>query len=320
MADTLIPSLIEHGVTDLFQLGDLFDRRKYINFLTLSEAKRIFFDPLKQNNITIHTLVGNHDIFFRESLVINSSSLVLGEYDNIVIYQEPSKVTVGDTSIDIIPWMCKENTEEVLEFIKKSKSDLCFGHFELSGFSMYKGVESHGGYDPRPLLKYELVCSGHYHTRSTKDNIVYVGTPYEMTWQDYNDPRGHHIFDTESRELTFIQNPNTIFVKLEYDDMVEMVDLDALDLIDCYVKLFVINKSDYYKFDLYINKLYNKGCLDIKIVEDLASYSEGEVDEEINLEDTIGILSNYVDSITTDIDKDKVKNYMKSLYLEALTG
>lgn len=316
----LIPDLRTNNVSNLFQLGDLFDRRKFINFNTLSEAKRFFFESLRDNGITLHTLVGNHDIYWRESLAVNSSSLVLGEYDNVIVYQEPTTVEIEGTKIDIIPWICKENQEEVLQFVKKSKSDLCFGHFEFSGFYMYRGMEAHGGDDVTPYAKYELICSGHYHTKSTRDNIVYVGTPYEMTWQDYNDPRGHHLFDLEERTLTFIQNPYTIFYRLEYDDTKELVDLASLDLKDCYVKLVVVNKTDLYKFDSYVNSLYAKNCADIKIHEDLSDYSDGEIDETIDLEDTVNILSNYIDSLDSDIDKEKVKNFLKSLYIEALNS
>lgn len=318
--DIMINDLIDQGITDVFQLGDLFDRRKYINFNSLSRSKEYFFSKLQQANITLHTLVGNHDIFFRETLDVNSSSLVLGEYSNVKIYQHPTTVVVDDTSIDIIPWICKDNEEDIVDFISKSTSDLCFGHFEIVSFSMYKGVESHDGLPVSMFLKYEKVFSGHYHTKSHKENIVYVGTPYEMTWQDYNDPKGYHTFDTKTRELLFIQNPNNIFVRVDYDDTKELPDLDQLKLQNCFVKVVVTNKTDLYKFDQFMNKMYNRGCYEIKIVEDMSEFSEGEIDEEIDLEDTMDVLSNYIDSIDTDADKQQIKAFMKSLYVEAINS
>ena len=315
---TLIEDLVERDVTDLFQLGDLFDRRKYINFKTLNEAKRCFFDKLKANNINLHVLVGNHDIHMRESVDINSPSLVLGEYDNITVYTKPTTVNYNGTTIDMIPWICRDNEKEVLDFIAKSKSDLCFGHFEILSFVMYQGMESHEGLPIDLFAKYEKVCSGHYHTRSQKENIVYVGTPYEMTWQDYNDPKGYHLFDIKTRELEFVQNNRTIFTRIEYNDTNPLVDLSTLDLRDKFVKLIVTNKSDLYKFDNYVQKLYSKGCYEIKIVEDLTEFTEGEIDEDLDLEDTIDVVSNYIDSIETTADKEKIKSFMKSLYVEAI--
>lgn len=316
--DWMIDSLVKEGITDIFQLGDLFDRRKYINFQSLSEAKRYFFDRLYRHNIKLHTLIGNHDIFYRESLQVNSQSLILGEYSNIAIYDQPTTVDVNGTSIDIIPWICKDNEKEITEFIRDSKSDLCFGHFEIAGFAMYRGMEAHEGLSAQMFEKYELVCSGHYHTRSKQLNITYVGTPYEMSWQDYNDPKGYHLFDTEDRSLQFIQNPNAIFVRLDYDDTKELLDLNTVDLSDRFIKLVVTNKTDLYKFDNYIQRLYNKGAYEIKIVEDLSEFNDGEIGEEIDLEDTMDVLSNYIDSIETDADKEKIKSFMKSLYVEAV--
>lgn len=315
---SLIAHLVSANIKHVFQLGDLFDRRKYINFNTLSKAKEYFFDPLQRYGITLHTLVGNHDIFFRETLEVNSSSLVLGEYNNIKVYQTPETVQLDNTTIDIIPWICKDNEDQIMSFISKSKSDLCLGHFEITTFSMYKGVESHDGLPVSMFAKYEQVFSGHYHTKSQKENIMYVGTPYEMTWQDYNDPKGYHFFDTESRELEFFQNNNAIFVRVDYDDTKDLVDLDQMDLANKFVKVVVTNKTDLYKFDQFINKLYGKGCYEIKVIEDLSEFSDGEVSEEIDLEDTMDVLSHYIDSIETDADKEKIKTFMKSLYIEAI--
>lgn len=316
--DMMIADLVEQDIKHVFQLGDLFDRRKYINFQSLKESKRYFFNQLKQHNITLHTLIGNHDIFFRESLEVNTQSLVLGEYGNVVTYDKPTTYTFDGTSIDIIPWICKDNEKEIAEFIKASKSDLCLGHFEIAGFAMYRGMEAHEGLSMSMFEKYEQVFSGHYHTRSQKGNITYVGTPYEMTWQDHADPKGYHIFNTEDRSVEFFPNPHTVFVRLDYDDTAEMVSLDTIDIRDCFVKLVVTNKTDLYKFDTYMQKLYSKGAYEIKIVEDLSEFNDGEIGEEIDLEDTMDVLSNYIDSIETDADKEKIKSFMKSLYVEAI--
>jgi DNA repair exonuclease SbcCD nuclease subunit len=268
--------------------------------------------------VEFYTLVGNHDAHYRESLEINSPSLVLGEYNNIHIYSKPTTITIDNNSMDIIPWICKENEQDIAEFIAQSKSDLCLGHFEIENFSMYKGVESHEGLSPAIFEKYERVISGHYHTKSARDNITYAGTPYEMTWQDYNDPKGFHIFDTETRELTFVENVHRVFVRIDYDDTKELVDLSTLSLTDCFVKLVVTSKTNLYKFDNFVQRLYGMGCYEIKIIEDMSEFSDGEVGDDIDLEDTMDVLSNYIDSIDTDADKEQIKTFMKVLYVEAL--
>jgi len=73
-----------------------------------------------------------------------------------------------------------------------------FGHFEFANFPMHKGVDNLHGMATDMFQKYELVCSGHYHTRSQRDNIVYLGTPYEINWQDYGDDKGYLTSDEAS--------------------------------------------------------------------------------------------------------------------------
>ena len=83
---TFFPILEERGVRTIIQLGDLFDRRKYINFLSLTESRRYFFDECAKRGITLHALIGNHDIFWKESLEVNSPELLLKDYDNIHLW------------------------------------------------------------------------------------------------------------------------------------------------------------------------------------------------------------------------------------------
>jgi DNA repair exonuclease SbcCD nuclease subunit len=279
----------------------------------------MFFDKLETMGIRVYMLAGNHDTYYKNTNDVNSPDLLLKEYSNITVIDSPSEIIIDDTKICMMPWICPENYTESLAMLTSTEAEICMGHFEISGFAMYRGMESHEGLSKEIFNKFDLVFSGHYHHRSNDNHIYYLGNPYELTWQDYNDPRGFHLFDLSTRGLEFINNPYTMFSRIEYDDKEKIpLDLDAIDLTDKFVKLIVVNKTDYYKFDKFIQKLYNKGCAEIKIVEDLSEFEDGEVGEEINLEDTLSVLSNYIESIETDVDKEQVKNFMKSLYTEAV--
>jgi DNA repair exonuclease SbcCD nuclease subunit len=279
----------------------------------------MFFNKLAERNITVHMLAGNHDTYFKNTNDVNSPDLLLQEYSNINVIDSPVDIEVGGMQIAMMPWICPENYVESIEHIKASPAVICMGHFEIAGFAMYRGMESHEGLSKEMFDKFDLVFSGHYHHRSDDGHIYYLGNPYELTWQDYNDPRGFHLFDTESRKLDFIRNPYTMFERIEYNDKeTEPLELDGIDLKDKYVKLVVVNKTDYYKFDKFTQKLYNKGCYEIKIIEDLSEFEDGEIGEDINLEDTVSVLSHFIDSVETDADKEQVKTFMKSLYTEAI--
>lgn len=317
--DTFFPSLDAAGINTVLILGDTFDRRKYVNFYALDRAKKMFFDKLEERGIRVHMLAGNHDTYYKNTNDVNSPDLLLREYNNIDVIDSPETIVIDGTSICMMPWICPENYQESLDEMKNTKAEICMGHFEIAGFAMHRGMESHEGLSKEIFDKFDMVFSGHYHHRSDDGHIYYLGNPYELTWQDFKDTRGFHLFDLERRELEFIPNPNTMFERVEYDDKdCDPIDLDLIDLSGKYVKLVVINKTDYYKFDKFIQKLYNKGCYEIKIIEDFSEFEEGQINEEINLEDTVSVLSNYVDSIETDVDKEQIKTFMRTLYTEAV--
>ena len=317
--NTFFPALDANNISTVLVLGDTFDRRKYVNFYALDRAKKMFFDKLEERGIRVHMLAGNHDTYYKNTNEVNSPDLLLVEYGNIDVISKPETIVVDGTPICMMPWICPENYQESLDHITNTKAEICMGHFEIAGFAMHRGMESHDGLAKETFEKFDLVFSGHYHHRSSDKHIHYLGNPYELTWQDYNDPRGFHLFDLDTRELEFICNPYRMFERLEYNDKdQDPIDLDSIELEKKYVKLVVVNKTDFYKFDKFIQKLYNKGCHEIKIIEDMSEFQDGEIGEEINLEDTLSVLSHYVDSIETDVDKEQIKTYMRTLYTEAV--
>jgi DNA repair exonuclease SbcCD nuclease subunit len=317
--NVFFPTLEAHKIDTVLILGDTFDRRKYVNFYSLQRSKDMFFDKLANKNIKVHMLAGNHDTYYKNTNDVNSPDLLLREYDNINVIDHPATIYVDSIPICMMPWICPENYQDSIDTLKDTQAEICMGHFEIAGFAMYRGMESHDGLSKDIFDKFDLVFSGHYHHRSDDGHIYYLGNPYELTWQDYNDPRGFHLFDLSSRNLEFVRNPYSVFARIEYDDKEkDPIDLDALDLKDCFVKLVVVNKTDYYKFDKFTQKLYTKGCHEIKIVEDMSEFNDGEIGEEINLEDTMSVLAHYIDTVETDADKEQIKTFMKSLYTEAV--
>ena len=319
--DIFFPYLKTNDIKVIFQMGDLFDRRKFINFNSLYLARKYFFDQLIANDLTMYTLIGNHDVAFKNTLEVNSPSLIIGDYDNIKVIQDFTTLGFDNTLIDVVPWICDENEEELLKKMKSSKSDVCFGHFEIMGFEMDKGNICETGIDKKVLSRYDMVLSGHFHHKSTDGNITYVGTPYEMTWADYADSKGFHIFDTEKRNFVFVLNPHTMFNKIIYNDnetnFEHWKSYDYNKHKDTYVKVVVANKQNPYLFEHVIDNLYKVGCSDIAIVED---FTDTMVDDDIvdQAEDTMTILSKYIDALELDVENDKLKKIMRELYVEAL--
>ena len=322
--DIFFPSLIENNIDTVVHLGDLVDRRKYINYLTAKRLRDDFLNPIWEKGITMHIIAGNHDTFYKNTNEVNSlKELVSGKYDNVHIWDQlPINWSFDGTNILLLPWICDENRDATFEAIKNSKSPIVMGHLELNGYEMYRGHISDHGDDPKIFDKFDLVCSGHYHTRSNSSNIFYLGTPAQYTWSDYNDDKGFHILDTETRTLTFIQNPYTSFKKFFYDDLNKQMDevllFDANEFKDCYVKVVVKNKTNPYWFDLVIDRLEKSGAADLQVVEDHFNLDlEADSDIVNEAEDTMSIVRKFIGSMNINTDKKRVETIIQNLYIEA---
>lgn len=321
---TFFPALEEHGIDTVLILGDTFDRRKYVNFYTLKRAREMFFDKLYVKDIKVHMLAGNHDTYFKNTNDVNSVDLLLQEYSNIQVISKPTTIKIGETNICMMPWICPENYQESLDILNNTTADICMGHFEIQGFAMYRGTPSQEGLNRELFRRFDFTFSGHYHHRSSADGIYYLGNPYELTWQDYNDTRGFHLFDLTTRDLTFIKNPNVMFHRITYDDkeetITEITNKDLSRFTNTYVKVVVVNKTNPYLFDKFMEKLYNVNPVDVTIAEDFTDLTEGVEDDMVNqAEDTITIINKFVDGIHEEhIDNEKLKTVMRELYVEAL--
>ena len=296
-------------------MGDAFDSRKGIEFKSLKWSKRVVFNPLKERGIKMHLMVGNHDAYYKNTNEINAVDLLLKEYDNVEVYSSPTEVSVGDLPILFIPWINEQNEKETNGVIKKTKCPVAMGHLELNGFVATPGHIMEHGHDARAFNKFEKVFSGHYHARSDNGTVFYLGNPYEMFWNDVESPRGFTIFDTESLEHRPINNPYRLFYKILYEDT-DHQTFNTSEYENKIVKVIVRKKTDTKKFEKFIDKLYTSGVADLKIVENfqLDESEEFEADES---EDTMSILSRYIDESETELNKTVIQSLIKEIYQEA---
>tara|TARA_B100000029_G_scaffold304659_1_gene297542 strand:- start:627 stop:1658 length:1032 start_codon:yes stop_codon:yes gene_type:complete len=311
--ETVIPLLDKEGITEILCLGDTFDRRKGVNFSSLEAAKDMWFRPLQERGIKMTMLLGNHDIYFKNTLRVNSPELLLGEFDNIEIIYCPGERLIGGKKMMLIPWICEENREASWEAINDTDADYCMGHFELNGFDPIPGYTMTHGDDPNAFKKFKMVCTGHFHCKSTKANISYLGNPCQLYWNDYGQERGFHILNTDTYKLKFYKNPYNTFTKIYYNDDIALSPVAIKKLEGQYVKLIVESKLDQVKFDSIVRRLQAADLADLKIIED-NSYELDDVDDDVEVEDTLSILEQCVSDFDNSHDIFKI---LKSLYMEA---
>ena len=315
------PYLQQNNIKHCIHLGDLMDRRKFVSYRILKDFRERFIQPFNYLKINLHILVGNHDIYFRNTNDVNSLQELLGErHDNIHLYPEAQEVDFDGFPILMMPWINPQNEIYSFGMMDETKADTMMSHLEVVGFEMHGGHTSESGFDKEQFKKFHTIFSGHYHKKSDDGQIYYLGTPYQMTWSDYNCQKGFHIFDTETRQLTRIVNPQKIFEKIYYDDTQEDYDGHDVDQYkNKYVKLVVVNKNDLYKFDKFTDKLFKADCHEVKIIEDFTDLGADTVSDDIveNTQDTMTLLGKYIDDLDVNLDKTKLKGDISKLYHEA---
>ena len=315
--EIFFPTLERKGIKTVIDLGDTFDNRKSIDFNVWNRIRRSYFDRLAGMGITVHMILGNHCVYYKNTNEINSPELLLKDYENIHVYNGVTTTYIEDTPICFVPWINKENQEETLSHLESTNAEIVMGHLELDGFEVTPGLKMEHGMDPKIYKRFKQVFSGHYHHKSSKGNITYLGNPYQMFWNDYKDERGFHLYDPPTNKLTRVKNPFEIFQKVFYNDVINKEHVIDESYKDTFVKVVVEEKRDYNQFESMIDALYEVGVHDIKIIEHLST--EDSEDEEVNIEvkDTLTLLNEYVDEADMAIDKTELKKLMRSLYIES---
>jgi hypothetical protein len=264
---------------------------------------------------TIHTIVGNHTAYYKNTNEVNAVDLLLGEYDNVKTYSEATEIKIDNLNILLVPWINSDNEKKTLKLIAKSKSPCVMGHLELKGFRIHRGYIMETGTDCNLFNRFDKVYSGHYHTRSSQENIHYLGNPYEIFWNDLNDTRGFHLFDTETLEHTPINNPYRLFYTIYYEDD-DYQTFDTREYKDKIVKLIVRKKTNPKKFEKFVDKLYNANVHELKVVENFV-IQESEDFEAFESEDTLSILNRYIEEAEINLDKSTVQKMIQEIYQEA---
>ena len=314
--EIFFPTLEREGITTVFDLGDTFDNRKSMDYNTFARIKANYFDRLE--GYDVHMILGNHTTYYKNTNKINSPELLLQHLENFHLYTSVKELKIGGKKFLMLPWINAGNSEESMKAIEESDASIVCGHLEMNGFEVTPGMTyDHGGLEISVFKDYDRVWSGHFHHRSKRGNVQYLGNPYQMFWNDYKDQRGFHIYDTETDKLRFIKNPFEIFQKVYYNDVENDYSNVSTDSFkDSFVKVIVEEKRDYTQFENFVEKIYREGAYDVKIVETLVD-TEAVDDVDLNIKDTLTLLGEYIDEIELSVDKTDLKKLMQSLYIES---
>jgi hypothetical protein len=224
----LFPYMINNGIRTIIQTGDFFDNRSNIDINFLHIFRKRFMDKLVELDITLITYLGNHCIYFKNTMVVNSSSILAELYpNNFRVIDTQQILDIGSKQFGFVPWLLPDATidDKLLK-----QSDYVFGHLELSGFEISKGVvDTHSKLSCSSFVEYKnikIIFSGHYHIRNMTKLVKYVGIPYQCTWNDYTNSTGFHILDTTTDALEFVENIRSkVYSKILYNGTIIMDDI-----------------------------------------------------------------------------------------------
>ena len=323
--DDFIQYCITNGIRKVVHAGDFFDVRTNVNVITLDRVKKRIIQQFAEHSIELYIAPGNHDCSYRHSVEANAIDVVFSEYENVHVYNKPTVITLEDSSnFLLVPWIGKEDETEFFSLIDDAslKTEVCIGHFEFAGFLYQAGIVADHGMDSKIFTpKFDVILSGHYHSKSTKGNIHYLGTQYDLTWADFDEKKYFHIFDTKTHEIEAIENRRKIFYKLFYDE--QFVDETFLEEISktCYnkkiIKVIILNRKNMIKFDSFMSKLYEQEPYDVSIVDESITRAKEEVKVDVTLltKSTLEIIDScLVDVDKSDYDEALIKKILHELY------
>lgn len=228
--DWIIKKFKEEYVDYIIFCGDLFNSRYSVNVNTLNNGIEIV-EALSINFEQVFLIVGNHDIYYKNSNEINSVSFLekVSENDNVhVISNEPKFLNINDVKFGLYPWAY--NIDDIKNIENFELPTFGFGHFELNGIELVGSISSGSKYNLKDMFALgKIIFSGHYHgnkvykTPGNDKNFLYmIGSPLQLDWGDYNKEKKIVILDTDNEESKeYTNNVNARFEKVFYSDFIK---------------------------------------------------------------------------------------------------
>lgn len=319
--EVFFPTLEARGIKTIVDLGDIFDRRKYINFNTFNSFKKVYFEKLNSDGYVLYQNIGNHDTFYRSTNEVNSPRLLLSEeFDNFILIEDDVlEIEFDQTKFAIVPWINPSNQIKILDQMAKTDARVCLGHFQITGFEMARGSICSQGLDQALFTKFDLTLSGHFHNKTRHGNIMYVGSPFQTTWGDFDITKGFHILDTDTLEMEFIENKKSMFNKIVFNDQ-ELSDEFCEQFRNTYIKVIIDDQSNQYRLEQFVNKLKEYQPADLKVIKVAPILDDTKLEDAAEVEDTLTVIKQYIenDKRLSDTERDISKNIALELYQEAL--
>ena len=306
----LIKDIIEtckrENITTILFLGDFFNDRRSLNLKTLWTAIEIA-NIIEEAQIDLYLILGNHDLYLKNSLSPNSLKI----FDNYSYVHVIDSVFKLNEFITLVPWSLSWKTAET-PFIA--------GHLEINGFDI-ESADITFENNVSDFKRYTHVFSGHFHTPKKVRNVEYIGSCMPFTFHDVDSSRGYYILDIIN-ETTYTQEFIQFTKSPQYKIVYSNQPIVESDIRGNVVKLVYMNELGSIENEELIIKLaaMNPVLLqpDFKniIIED--ETIKREDDNVTTLKNAVTLLYDYVEKVSTPdhIKRTVVKEFIKQLVTE----
>jgi DNA repair exonuclease SbcCD nuclease subunit len=284
--DWFIDNMKKNKCNAVAFLGDWFENRSAINIETLEYSYR-GLKKLDALNVPIFFIVGNHDLYRRNTREIHSVN-IFQEFKNVVVIDKP---TVIDNDFLFCPFIFENEYKNLAEHVNVP---VWFGHFEFKGFVLTgHSMRAEHGINQDLFNSQKYIFSGHYHKRQANKNVIYIGNTFPTNFGDAGDTaRGMMIYDHHNNSIDFLDWPNcptylkTTLSKALADDWLirpneRMHVICTNDIELCYSEAQIVKETlkEQYKFrefKLEENYTERKEAVEDTTVEDTEAFTLDE--------------------------------------------
>lgn len=309
--DNLFEFLNKNKVEEIFVLGDFLDDRREINILVLNSIDE-FLEKVEELKIPTYYLLGNHDIFYKNSNLVNGLKPLLKNYNYQKIIDKPTRI--GNSVL--IPWVNSDNKIKIKKFltnIKDKNNVTVYGHFSFGELISFLKDDDKENFETLEFFKdFKQVYSGHYHKNITKNNVTYIGSILDYKWDDEITDHGFYIINNDNE--VFVKNKSAIhkkYIVKTKDDLLKIIsECENKEVKIILEKEFKISHKEY---DFYISEI-DKKCqnLQVLLVNEIFLDDENTITTKTFEEFIVEFFKNK--NYGADIDNEKLSKIFLQLY------
>lgn len=283
----------------LIHLGDWHDSRQSLNLKVIDLSIEIAEEMSKIFKDGIYVIAGNHDVWGKNSNEINSLK-ILQRIPNFNIFTEPVTLYLGGKKFCMMPWIENREIEKETLFKFDTADYLCC-HSDIAGLNFNKYTKVDIGINESEITGFKRIYSGHIHYSQIKgDKIRILGSPYEMTRSDMDNPKFILRLDLESNREDFFYNqfsPKHISIQLNEilnkspNELKNILENNFVDIIvDTELR---INP----RIDIISEKIPNIRRMEIKFIDERSNLNEIELkDIDYNYSSPIDIIKDVTEA------------------------